>query len=68
MSAGTDILLLFVALLVTIGVSLLFLWLIRRNINKEKEASQVIVEDAVTKKAMEESIAGYIKKDDKFGC
>ena len=54
MSAGTDILLLFVALLVTIGVSLLFLWLIRRNINKEKEASQVIVEDAVTKKQRSE--------------
>ena len=68
MSAGTDILLLFVALIVTIGVSLLFLWLIRRNINKEKEASQVIVEDAVTKKAMEESISGYIKKVDKFGA
>ena len=68
LSAGTDILVMFVAILVTIGLGLLLLWLIRRNINKEKEASQVIVENAVTKKGMEESISGYIKKVDKFGA
>ena len=68
LSAGTDILLTFIAIFVTIGIALGLLWLIRRNINKEKEASQVIVENAVTKKAMEESITGYIKKVDKFGA
>lgn len=35
---------------------------------KDKEASEVIVENAITKKAMEESISGYIKKVDRFGA
>ena len=58
----------FALLLVTAGLGVLFFFLIKRNINKEKEASQVIVENAITKKAMEESIRGYIKKVDRFGA
>jgi len=62
------IVLTFVAILVTILLGALFLWLVRRNILKDKEASEVIVENAITKKAMEESIKGYIKRVDKFGA
>ena len=62
------IVLTFVAIIVTILLGALFLWLVRRNILKDKEASEVIVENAITKKAMEESIRGYIKRVDKFGA
>lgn len=65
---GIAILLMFVALIVTIGLGFLFFWLIKRNMEKEKEESEVIVEDAVTKKQMEDSIVQYIKKVDRFGA
>ncbi len=68
METGPAIVLTFVAILVTLGLSAGCFFLIRRNIKKEKEASQIIVENAVTKKAMEESIRGYIKKIDRFGA
>ena len=68
METGPAIVLTFVAILVTLGLSAGCFFLIRRNIRKEKEASQIIVENAVTKKAMEESIRGYIKKIDRFGA
>ena len=38
-SDGVAMVLMFVALLVTGGLAFLFLWLIRRNIRKEKEES-----------------------------
>ena len=68
METGPAIVLTFVAILVTLGLSAGCFFLIRRNIRKEREASQIIVENAVTKKAMEESIKGYIKKIDRFGA
>ncbi len=68
METGPAIVLTFVAILVTLALSAGCFLLIRRNIRKEKEASQIIVENAVTKKAMEESIKGYIKKIDRFGA
>ncbi len=68
METGPAIVLTFVAILVTLALSAGCFLLIRRNIRKEKEASQIIVENAVTKKAMEESIRGYIKKIDRFGA
>ena len=68
METGPAIVLTFVAILVTLGLSAGCFFLIRRNIRKEREASQIIVENAVTKKAMEESIRGYIKKIDRFGA
>jgi diguanylate cyclase (GGDEF)-like protein len=46
----------------------LFYWLIKRNIRKEKEESEVIVEDVVTRRAMEDSVRNYIKKVDRFGA
>ncbi|MBQ3253310.1 MAG: bifunctional diguanylate cyclase/phosphodiesterase [Acholeplasmatales bacterium] len=68
MNDGAAILLTFVILLVTIGLGALFLFFIRRNIAKEKEESEVIVENAITKRAMEDSIRNYIKKVDRFGA
>ncbi|MGM9970113.1 MAG: EAL domain-containing protein [Anaeroplasma sp.] len=68
MNDGAAILLTFVALFITIGLGALFLFLIKRNMNKEKEESEVIVENAITKKAMEASIRSYIKKVDRFGA
>ena len=51
---GVAILLMFVALLITVGLGFLFFWLIKRNMEKEKEESEVIIEDAVTKKQRSE--------------
>ena len=68
MSDGGAIVLTFVAVLVAAALGFLFLLLIRRNLKKEKEESEVIVEDAVTRRAMEDSVRNYIKKVDRFGA
>lgn len=68
MDNGAAILLTFLFILITIGLSVLFLFLIRRNINRAKEEHEVIVENAVTKRYMEDSIRQYIKKVDRFGA
>ena len=68
MKDGAAILLTFVALLVTLGLCALFLYLIKRNFDKEKEESEIIVENAITKRQMEDSIRNYIKKVDRFGA
>ena len=65
---GVAILFTFLALFVTIGLGFLFFWLIKKNLEKEKEESEVIIEDAVTKKQMEDSVVQYIKKVDRFGA
>ncbi len=65
---GAALLLTFVFILITIGLSVLFLFLIRRNIKRSKEEHEVIVENAVTKRYMEDSIRQYIKKVDRFGA
>lgn len=65
---GLAIVLTLVAILVTIGLGVLFFFLIRRNILKEKEEHDVIVENAVTQRAMVDSINQYIKKVDRFGA
>ncbi len=65
---GAAILLTFVFLLITILLGVLLAFLIRRNLKKEKEESSVIVENAITKKAMVEQINQYIKKVDRFGA
>ena len=65
---GAAILLTFVFLLITILLGVLLAFLIRRNLRKEKEESSVIVENAITKKAMVEQINQYIKKVDRFGA
>ena len=62
------ILLTFVAVFVTIGVCFLIYLLIRRNLRREKEESEIITEDAISKRQMIESIKNYIKKVDKFGA
>ena len=68
MEDGVAILLTFVALLVTIGVGFLIFLLIKRNIAREKEESEIIAEDALSKRQMVDSINNYIKKVDKFGA
>ena len=61
MNNGAAILLTFVAVFVTLGLGYLFFFLIKRNIAKEKEESEIIVEDAITRRQMEDSINLYIK-------
>ncbi len=68
MDNGAAVLLTIVFFLLTIGLSVLVLFFIRRNIKKEKEAHEVIVENAITKRNMEDSIKQYIKKVDRFGA
>ena len=68
MKDSVAIVLTFVALGVIIILGTIFYFLIRRNIRKDKEANDVIVEDALSKKQMENSIKSYIKKVDKFGA
>lgn len=68
MNNGAAILLTFVAIFVTLGLGYLFFFLIKRNIAKEKEESEIIVEDAITRRQMEDSINLYIKKVDRFGA
>ena len=68
MEDGVAILLTFVALIVTIGVGFLIFLLIKRNIAREKEESEIIAEDALSKRQMVDSINNYIKKVDKFGA
>ncbi len=68
MDNGAAVLLTFVFVLLMIGFSALFLFLIRRNIKKEKEEAEIIVDNAVTKRYMEDSIKQYIKKVDRFGA
>lgn len=68
MDNGASILLTFVFLILMLAFSGLFLFLIRRNIKKDKEENDIIVENAVTKRSMEDSIKQYIKKVDRFGA
>jgi len=68
MDDAVAILLTFLALAVTIALGLLFLYLIKRNNAKEKEESEIIVENANTRRQMVESIGQYIKKVDRFGA
>lgn len=68
MNNGAAILLSIVFILLTVGLSVLFLFLIRRNMKKEKEEHEVIVDNAVTKRYMEDSVKQYIKKVDRFGA
>lgn len=67
-SQAGAIVLTFIAILVTLGLGAGLFFLIKRNVEREREESEVIIEDAVTKKAMEESIRQYIKKVDRFGA
>lgn len=65
---GAAILLTFVFIFITIGLSVLILFLIKKDIRRQREESEIIVENAVTRRAMETSIAQYIKKVDRFGA
>ncbi len=68
MDNGAAILLSVLFVLITIGLSVLFLFLIRHNMKRQKEEHEVIVDNAITKRAMEDSIRQYIKKVDRFGA
>ena len=65
---GAAILLTFVFIFITIGLSVLILFFIKRDIRRQREESEIIVENAVTRRAMETSITQYIKKVDRFGA
>ena len=65
-SDGGAIVLVFVSLIVTLGLGFLLYCLIRRNIRKEKEESEVIVEDAVTRRAMEDYPSKSIESSYRF--
>lgn len=68
MDNGAAILLTFIFILLTIGMGVLLFFLIRRNVRREKEEHEVIIENAVTKRYMVDSIKQYIKKVDRFGA
>ena len=68
MDDSIAILLTFVALGIIILLGIIFYFLIKRNIKKDKEAHDVIIDEALSKKQMESSIKSYIKKIDKFGA
>ncbi len=68
MEDGAAITLSVVAIIVTIGLGILFFFLIKRNIRKDKEANDVIIDGALPKKTMTSAIKTYIKKIDKFGA
>ncbi len=65
---GLAIVIMLIAVLVTIGLGVLIFFLIKRNIIKEREEHDVIVENAITQRAMVDSIKQYIKKVDRFGA
>ena len=65
---GVAIVLTFVAIIVTIGIGFVIFLLIKRNIAREKEESEIITDDAISKRMMIDSIRNYIKKVDKFGA
>ena len=68
MTNGLAILLTIFVILILIGLGVLFLFLIKHNIKLIKEENDIICENAITKRQMEESIRGYIKKVDRFGA
>ena len=65
---GLAIVIMLIAVLVTIGLGVLMFFLIKRNVMKEKEEHDVIVENAITQRAMVDSIKQFIKKVDRFGA
>ena len=68
MDDGAAILLTFVALAVVILLSVLFFFLIKRNLRIERESHEIIVENAITRNQMISAIEQYIKKVDRFGA
>jgi diguanylate cyclase (GGDEF)-like protein len=68
MDDGAAIVLTWLSVLVTIILGVVILLIIRRNIKLAKEEHDVIVENAITKRAMVDSIRQYIKKVDRFGA
>lgn len=67
-SDSLAIVIMLIAVLVTIGLGVLMFFLIKRNIMKEREEHDVIVENAITQRAMVDSIKQFIKKVDRFGA
>lgn len=65
---GLAIVIMLIAVLVTVGLGVLMFFLIKRNVMKEKEEHDVIVENAITQRAMVDSIKQFIKKVDRFGA
>lgn len=65
---GSAILFTVLALVITLALCYLLYRLIKRNIRLQKEENDIIVENAITKKHMIESVKQYIKKVDRFGA
>lgn len=64
---SSAILLTIVFVLLTIIFGAVIFFFIKRNIIREKEESNIIVENAISKRTMIEDIKAYIKKIDRFG-
>ena len=64
---SSAILLTIVFVLLTIAMGALLFFIIQKNIIREKEEKNIIVENAISKRNMVESIKSYIKKIDRFG-
>ncbi len=68
MEDGAAIVLTWVSVVITIVLAVIVLLIIRKNIKIAKEEHDIIVENAITKRAMVDSIKQYIKKVDRFGA
>jgi len=68
MDDGAAILLTWIVILITIGAAFGLFFLIKRNIKMDKVEHDVIIDNAVTRRYMEDSIKSYIKKVDRFGA
>ena len=64
---SSAILLTIIFVLLTIILGGVLLLLIQKNIIREKEEKNIIVENAISKRSMIESIKSYIKRIDRFG-
>jgi preprotein translocase subunit YajC len=62
MDDGAAILLTFVALAVIIILSVIFFFLIKRNLRLEREEHEIIVENAITRNQMISAVEQYIKR------
>ena len=64
---SSAILLTIVFVIITLALCGLIFLSIQRNIAREKEEKNIIVENAVSKRALVDSVNSYIKRIDRFG-
>ena len=64
---SSAILLTILFVLLTVGLGWLLFMAIQRNIKLEKEENDIIVDNAISKKTLVDSVKSYIKRIDRFG-